>query len=821
MSYRRTKNSRHLFPLSLLSLLLFSLTSLSQTAVIHGRVISESDLSPLPFVHLRFDSGKSGTTTNIDGNFTIPDTVRQIQFSYIGYKPLKLSVKKPAETTWIVRLVEDNKLLSTIEIYPAKNPAYRIMQAVLDHSDENNPENLESYQYTAYHKFWLSADTPSEEKMSGNKKISAAELEKLQKRFEGNHMLLIETLSRKKFLQPKHENEEILSSKVSGLKKEAFFLLATQLQSFSIYNENFTLLSRKYLSPVSKTALRNYAFKLEDTLQIDGQDTTYLIRFHPAKDRNFDGLKGFLHVNTHGYAIQSVLAEPSGADKKDVFASVWQHYDRLETGQWFPFEVNAAINFKMTTTLPVDSLTKKRKPVELSVTANSRTYLYQRSVNIPLDPKSFPKYGVTVSTESKDSVNNSKSFRYIPLTSKDSATYKYLDSLGTKVRLTQKVKMIHALSLGTFPIGPVSINFMYLFGFNINEGYKVGLGLETNRKLSKYFGLGTYFTYGTRNGEIRHGEWLRIYPTGYADFKIELGYKDVKKEYGVEELLTDYNIFEPEYFRSLLITNMYHTKNFAASMEIRPVQPLNLKLFMDYATNLRFSYGNFSPLVWDPFQLTRAGFEVRYSPGISFLDNTEELIQGTPPKSDFYFSVIQGLKLFKSAYQFTKLDSKVKFNIRLSAIGTTSIMIRGGKIFHTAPITDWFHGYGSFSGDFTLLAHYAFATMRLNEFSADQYVALHIRHNFGSGFIPSWYFIRPELSLAQNIGFGSLQQTYSDASGATDFRKGFYESGIELNRILNSSFVGLGFGTYYRYGPYRIDIARQNFAYKFTINFKF
>ena len=826
MSYRRTKNRSHLFFLPLfflplLSLLLFSINGLSQTAVINGRVISESDQSPLPFVHLRFDNGNSGTTSNIDGNFTIPDTVRQIQFSYIGFKPLQQPVVKSLQTNWIISLLPDSKLLSTIEIYPGKDPAFRIMQAVLNHADENNPDNLESYQCTAYHKFWLSADTPSEEKMSGRQKISTIELEKLQKRFDANHMLLIETLSRKKFLQPKHLNEEILSSKVSGLKKEAFFILATQLQSFSIYNENFTLLRRKYLSPVSKAGLKNYAFVLEDTLQIDGQDTTFLIRFHPAKDRNFDGLKGFLHINTHGYAVESVIAEPSGADKKEVFASVWQHYDRLESGHWFPSELNAAINFKMMTSVPADSLTKKRKPFELSVTANSRTYLYQSSVNIPIDPKSFPKYGTTVSAESKDSLLETKGFRYIPLTNQDSTTYRYLDSIGNRLRLTQKVKLIHALSLGTLPIGPVSINFMYLFGYNINEGYKVGLGLETNRSFSKYFAAGTYSTYGTKDGEFRHGEWLRIYPTGYADFKFEFGYKDIKKEYGVEELLTDYNIFEPEYFRSLLITNMYHTKNYTASVEMRPIQPLNLKLFMDRATNLRLSYGNFSPQPWDPFQLTRAGFEVRYSPGISFLNNAEELIQGTPPKSDFYFGVIQGLKLFKSAYQFTKLDSKVKFNIHLSAMGTTAIMIRAGKIFNTAPMTDWFHGYGSYSGDFTLLAHYAFATMRLNEFSADQYAALHIRHNFGSGFIPSWYFIRPELSLAQNMGFGSLQQQYTDESGATDFRKGFYESGIELNRILNSNFIGIGFGTYYRYGPYRIYIARQNFAYKFTINFKF
>jgi hypothetical protein len=821
MSYRRTKNSWLVFFPILLLTLLISFTTSAQKVFITGKVVNAADQSALPFVYLRFDGGNNGTTSNIDGKFTLPDSIKQVQFSYIGFKPTTLPVTKIRDHEWLVDLYPDDILLSTIEVYPRKDPAFRIMQSVLDHAAENDPDKLESFQYTSYHKFWLSADDPSNSKLTGKMRISPRELERLQQKFEENHMLLIETLSKKKFLQPNHENEEILSTRVSGLKKEAFFLLATQLQSFSIYNENFSLLSKSYLSPVSKTALKNYAFVLEDTLQTERQDTVYLIRFHPAKDRNVDGLKGFLHINTHGYAVQSVIAEPSNAGKNEISASVWQHYDRLETGQWFPSELNAAINFMMMTSVPADPNSSKKIPIELSVTANSRTYLYQRAVNVSLDLKSFTKYGMRISNEKRDSFINSRGFRYIPLTAKDSSTYVYLDSLGKKARMYQRVKLLHALSLGTIPVGVFNINFMYLLGFNINEGYKFGLGLNTNRKLSKYIASGIYFTYGTRVGEFRHGEWLRIYPTGYPDFTIQLGYRNFKKEYGEEEMLTDYNIFEPEYFRSLLITNMFHVKNYSASVEIRPVEPLNVKAFIESGSILRFPYGNFSQVEWDPFKLTRTGIELRYSPGIAFLNDTEELIQSSPPKSEFYFSAIQGMKLLSSQFQYTKIDTKAKFNLRISATGKTTVMIRGGKIFGNAPITEWFHGYGSYSGAFTLLPHYAFSTMRLNEFSADQYAILHIRHNFGRGFIPANYFIRPEIVLAQNMGFGSLEKKYSTASEATDFRKGYYESGIELNKILSAGIAGFGFGTYYRYGPYAFSTNKLNFAYKFTINFKY
>jgi hypothetical protein len=71
------------------------------------------------------------------------------------------------------------------------------------------------------------------------------------------------------------------------------------------------------------------------------------------------------------------------------------------------------------------------------------------------------------------------------------------------------------------------------------------------------------------------------------------------------------------------------------------------------------------------------------------------------------------------------------------------------------------------------------------------------------------------------MGVGSLSSKYKIATGAADFSKGFYESGIELNRILAFNFTGIGFGVYYRYGPYHFTTPGTNIAYKFTLNFKF
>ena len=48
--------------------------------------------------------------------------------------------------------------------------------------------------------------------------------------------------------------------------------------------------------------------------------------------------------------------------------------------------------------------------------------------------------------------------------------------------------------------------------------------------------------------------------------------------------------------------------------------------------------------------------------------------------------------------------------------------------------------------------------------------------------------------------------------------KGYYESGLQIDNILLSSFSGIGIGIYYRYGPYSLDGFRNNLAIKLSFN---
>lgn len=189
-------------------------------------------------------------------------------------------------------------------------------------------------------------------------------------------------------------------------------------------------------------------------------------------------------------------------------------------------------------------------------------------------------------------------------------------------------------------------------------------------------------------------------------------------------------------------------------------------------------------------------------------------------KSDYYLTIIQGLTVLGGEYQYIKSEFKGRFNLPFSRLGITTIVVRGGTMSQNAPIIELFNSYGSFAGTFSLVAPYSFATMKLNEFAAANYTAIHLRHDFSTWLFPGTMQKRPAFIFAQNIGIGQLDVKYLTLFNFKDYRRGFYESGFEINNLLRMNYLSWGVGIYYRYGPYQFSSIHENFAYKFGFFFK-
>ena len=691
----------------------------------------------------------------------------------------------PNAADTVTHLIIANQTISkcdSLKTNKTKRSAETIIKMVLQHLPEFNPSNFNSYSAITYHQFRIKTNlTPKTEGLLIDTSKSAINQN------NSRYIFSSETLTYQKLLKPGFNQSENLSAKAEGKDDGSFLKMASCIRDFSLLEPITNLLNKSYLSPFSNAAFRNYCYCSSDSVTASG-DSLCTINFHPKVDKRFDGFIGTAVINTKKFAIQQISAHSTQNDQHEPLLIIKQSFEQLKEF-WLPSERKITVFF-------YNKNFNNQNPSgvkEDNLIAESTTNIYQQEINPPLSPADF----------------------------KDSLSQFQTDSVIIAEVQNQQTKMIRLMAEGKITLGYFNLDYNKIFGYNLFEGIKLGLGIETNSLLSHHFTVGGYLSYGLKDKSLRHGEWINIYPTGRSDLRIHLGYKDMNLEFGGTDFLEATSLLNPESYRTLLIKNMFATKRYTTGLEFRPFKELNFYLFGDLSENRARQNTLF--LIEHPFNpisLTRTGLQFRYSPGIKLQMEDGHLNEVTAVKADYFITIIQGLATLGGEYRYTKLELKGKFNLPFSKIGTTTIMVRGGMMTQNAPIIELFNGYGSFAGTFSLAAPYSFATMQLNEFAAANYTAIHLRHDFSTWLFPENFKTRPAFIFAQNIGIGRLNDQYLTQFNLPDYRKGFYESGFEINNLLRMNYLSWGVGIYYRYGPYQFSSTHDNFAYKFGFYFK-
>ena len=153
----------------------------------------------------------------------------------------------------------------------------------------------------------------------------------------------------------------------------------------------------------------------------------------------------------------------------------------------------------------------------------------------------------------------------------------------------------------------------------------------------------------------------------------------------------------------------------------------------------------------------------------------------------------------------------------------SSLSLAGGYIDGKVPYTNLYAGRANFRDDhvyiqrLTLADFTSFETMRMNEFLSNRYVSLSFRQNFKSLLFKTPKFA-PHIVWTFRALFGALNNAHQHQS--IDFKspeEGFYESGLEFNKLLTLNANALGIGAYYRLGPYSFSDWYDNLSLKLTL----
>lgn len=801
-----------------LCLVVFPLVTNAQFTL-QGRVVDDRTLEPLAFVHILPGAAREGTTSDIDGRFTLtlPEQPATLRFSYVGYALLEVPIVSSAPV--IAQMHRSVVELAAVEIKATENPAHRIIKRCVASRKLNDGMRERSYRYTSYSKtvFTAEMDTALLADTARMAALDTSERETIDF-FQNQYLFLMESATRKSFVPPASEKEEVLAMRVSGLNDPSFLALAAQTKTFSIYEPQISIGEKFYLGPLAPGSTAKYLFLLEDTLY-QGLDSVFVISYRPRNRTNFMGLKGLLYINTHGYAVQNVTAE--AAERGGGSSIRFQQLHELVNGKaWFPTQLNAFIY--------LDNVSFGiGKPYGVS-----RTYLKDIELDVEIDRKEVrgPELVMDrMSTRQPDAYWNA--LRVDPLDTKELKTYQVIDSIGKKIDLDKKVKLLSALTTGRLPLGPVDILLDKLLRYNGYEGLRLGLGLATNDKITRYASLGGYFGYGFEDEAWKYGGFLTVKPWYGRDVALKLFYENDVVESGGVAFDGPRRWISTESTRWIYVNRMDRNERTGAQIAFRAGSSLKLWIgtqreirVSDQGYEYRRRVGEGVTLLQNEFVTGGITFGARFAfrERVARLPDREVSL-GTkwPVLSINAFHAVKGL--WAGDLSTWRVNAAVDKIFHLRLVGDLSLRLMGGIADPNAPYTFLYNLRGTNGNGqdrdrtFLLAADQTFQTMVANEFLADRYAALHMKHSFGTLLVKGKNF-KPRPGVVYNAAIGALASPENHSGFAFNaLRDPFLEAGV----VIDGLFTGLGIGAYYRHGPYAYQDQADNFAFKITSSFVF
>ena len=361
-----------------------------------------------------------------------------------------------------------------------------------------------------------------------------------------------------------------------------------------------------------------------------------------------------------------------------------------------------------------------------------------------------------------------------------------------------------------------------LFNYNEYEGFRLGLGLMTNERLSDLFSVGGYFGYGFHDKDWKYGGRLRLNVHEESESKLEFSYKDDVAETGGYRFLRERALLSPSMYRQYLVESMDRIRERQLSYSFRTFKYLKLKLFfrqsrVDPLADYRFlTNGN---AFQGNFHIMETGLKGRFAWKEKFAETPwGKFSLGT----DFpvvYANFTQGMRVLDGHFEYTKMEAAVSDEFQSKKLGKTKIRVVGGMAEGSVPAFNLYTGHGSYGSPFNIYSENSFSTMRVSEFLADRFVSVYLNQDFKSLLFREDGF-SPHIMWLNNLGWGWLENpSRHEGMDTQSFGKGYFETGLIIDDILGTSLFNYGFGLFYRYGPYAFDKFSDNLAYRISISF--
>ena len=414
------------------------------------------------------------------------------------------------------------------------------------------------------------------------------------------------------------------------------------------------------------------------------------------------------------------------------------------------------------------------------------------------------------------------------LTEREKMTYQKVDSVSKEFNIERNFFILNSLLSGVVPYKFIDFDLDRVSRFNRYEGYGLGLGIHTNRKMSEHFKIGGYFNNGFGDQTWKYGGDLSYLPIKGKELEFKVSYiKDVVETGGSEWYIKTTSGFSSAGMRPFFVSLKDERERYQFGTQFRTLNYLQTYLFTNYdfrKTTDNSVYYNDIRNVQNTHSTAEIGVQFRYAFGESYLPINGKLYSlgtNSPILNFKYTRGISGVNLGDigpaSQYDYNKIDFKIIKLFKWRALGKSTASLNLGYSDANLPKTFLYNAPATYYSELPIAVGQSFQTMRANEYFAEKYSHLFLSHIFPKINTKIKWF-KPTPVIYHNMGIGELSSANKSKNLVIqDYSNGYYESGIGINNLYTSNMIGYGFSILYRYGPESLTYEIDNWAIKFSV----
>ena len=734
-------NPKHIFVA--IGLLLWSIPNFGQKTKVYGVITDKITKETIPFATISFKGTKTGTTSDIDGNYLLESyySSDSIIVSFIGYAPKTIGIKKDQSQKVNIALATSEKILTEFVVEASKkdeNPAHALIKKVIDNKKINNRVKLDAYEYEVYNKIEFDINNLDEKFM--NRKVFQKfdfVFDMIDSTDEKPYLpiFIIESLSDYHYRRKPEEKKEIIkATKISGPENESISqYLGDMYQNINLYDNTMYIFGRQFISPTNNNMLLHYKLYLTDSGYIDN-NWCYKLEFMPKRKSDL-AFVGEMWVHDTTYAVKVFEASIAGDANINFINSyrIKQTFEQVEDEVWMMTldETIADIN-------PLEN--DKQKGFYGRKTTSYKNFV----INKPRDDEFYNGTDILV----LDSVQNKSSEfwdeqRHIKLTEKENKIYHLIDTVKNLPIVKTYIDVIQTLVTGYKVLGPIELGpYSSIYSYNPIEGHRFSAGIQTSNDFSTQIMFKGNVAYG-----LTDEKWKYNLGTKFFISKSKKPRRLVDIKYVNDVTQFDRQLFEPysqNIISSFLRRNPYNKlinleglrvhyfhewfEGFSNSIS---VSNYNIKALGDVLTFSK-TQGPVTSSVNSLYN-SEITLGMRFAKDEKFVSGEFNRISLGSAKPIFELDASFGVKgVLNSGYDYQKVKFGVKDRVLLGYWGIFRYDLEIGKLWGTVPFPFLFIHNGNETWGYN---NNDFNAMNIGEFMSDEYVSLSVAHYFGGVFL--------------------------------------------------------------------------------------